>query len=184
MSNIFKTNHTLNDAKKNKKDIKINTKISDLYFPELFNKKEAQLMSDDNRNYLETLIKKNESSDKENDDNDVLPGWVVIQYDKKSNGIIKKYNEEFRNERMVMDKEEEEQKRINQMMNQLADHYERYKRNYIDLWGEDEYQKMYISKYYDPHYFDKLDELEYKEGEHYYNENENENSLYDEDNEN
>ena len=44
------------------------------------------------------------------------------------------------------------------IMKALVDLYENWKKNYINAWGEEEYERQYLFPNYDYEYFDKLDE--------------------------
>jgi hypothetical protein len=81
----------------------------------------------------------------------IQPGFVELSYDSKKRKVIYNYgdklpniNTNIRTELLVL--------------KQLSDNYEKWKEYYIQSWGEEEYNKMYISPNYDYHYFDRLDE--------------------------
>ena len=42
----------------------------------------------------------------------------------------------------------------------MNDNYELWYENFVDLWGEDEYENTYTFPNYDVGYFDRLDEAE------------------------
>jgi hypothetical protein len=58
--------------------------------------------------------------------------------------------------------------------------YEKRKSEYIDNWGEDEWEQMFTFPNYDYHYFDKLDEIYEKNNVEYDYEYENEEYEVDE----
>jgi hypothetical protein len=78
-------------------------------------------------------------------------GWLLIKKDITSNKIIKKYK--FDNKIHLKENEELH------ILNSLTKLYETRKKNLIDLWGYEEWVKMYTYPNYDYCYFDKLDEL-------------------------
>jgi hypothetical protein len=45
------------------------------------------------------------------------------------------------------------------IMGRLVELYETWKKNYIETWGEEDYERNYRFPNYDYEYFDKLDEL-------------------------
>ena len=80
--------------------------------------------------------------------NNIPPGCIELSYNAKKRKIIYKRGDALPN--------------INNNINtdllvlkKLSDNYEKWKADYIQSWGEDEYNKMYISPNYDYHSFDK-----------------------------
>ena len=81
----------------------------------------------------------------------IQPGYVVISRDKNTNKIIYKYGEQMENSY-------EEDYSPNKVFECLVELYEKRKENYIELWGEDEYEKQFRFQNYDYDYFDRLDQ--------------------------
>jgi hypothetical protein len=84
---------------------------------------------------------------------DISPGWSIIYID-QNNNIIR----EDSNKIIQMNKMETQgdtfKNNINNCMNQLIENWEKYKENYIDLYGEDEYEKEYLMPYYESIIYD------------------------------
>jgi hypothetical protein len=134
--------------------------IDDNNFPTLINEKTNEKI---NENLSETLnfidkVKTVLKSDEEVSRNEeyVPPGYLFMKRDKKTNKIIRKYGE------MPNYSKEIEIINPNKIMDKLVYLYEKHKEEYIDLWGEEEYERMFLFNNYDYHYFDKLD-LQYEE---------------------
>jgi len=83
-------------------------------------------------------------------------GWALIKYDKKRSKSYVEYNEKYLEDEQ--NKKEEEERMIPFMiLDALANLHLKRKEKYINNWGYDEYEKMFISPNYDPDYFNKLD---------------------------
>jgi hypothetical protein len=85
----------------------------------------------------------------------IPPGYLVLKRDKKTNKITRKYGE-------MQNYFEEKEITPSEIIDKLVYLYEKRKEEYIELWGEEEYEKMFLFNNYDYHYFDKLD-LQYEE---------------------
>jgi hypothetical protein len=85
----------------------------------------------------------------------ILPGYIVITRDKITNNVIYKYGEQLRFTR-------EEDDNPNKVLDSLVNLYEIRRDKYIELWGEDMYEKVFNFPNYDYDYFDRLDQ-EYME---------------------
>jgi hypothetical protein len=79
----------------------------------------------------------------------INPGWVLLQKDKLTNNII--YTENNIKQEDNGSKE----------LYSIVSLYNNRKQLYINMWGEDEYNNMFIFPNYDYEYFDKLDEICY-----------------------
>ena len=142
-----------NDKEEQKKLI-----IDDNNFPTLINEKTNEKT---NEKLSETLnfidkVKTVLKSDEEVSTNEeyVPPGYLFMKRDKNTNKIIRKYGE--------MSIYKEENINPNKIIDKLVYLYEKHKEEYINLWGEEEYERMFLFNNYDYHYFDKLD-LQYEE---------------------
>jgi len=120
--------------------------------------------------FLEKIKKEinyeNENKSKEQlDFEELKPGWTLIKMDKNKITMKQKKILNFENEKPIIN-----EKDINyNVFESLANLHENWKQEYIDNWGEDEYNKMFVFSDYDYHYFDKLDEKYEKEILNYYN---------------
>lgn len=88
------------------------------------------------------------------DNKDELPyGWITID------------NNYFKNTKLKPKKIDHNDKPLSNhdilnIINTLNDNYELWYENFVDLWGEDEYENTYTFPNYDVGYFDRLDEAE------------------------
>jgi hypothetical protein len=134
-------------------------------FPELCTikkKKEKEKETDkeiekdkENTSFIETLKKVTEK--KEEYKEVIKPGWVQLT---SSNNITNFVYGEKTKEIYKPD--------FYDVVELLTQKYYSWKNEYINNWGEDEYEKMYISPDYDYNYFDKLDEKYEYENENSY----------------
>jgi len=100
------------------------------------------------QNFMEKLLSENKNDNNEN--LWILPdGWVEITKDKENSKINYNYGKNMKpdNELTIFD-----------VCQELLCKYEKWEKEYIDKWGQDEYEKMYKFPNYDYHYFDALDE--------------------------
>lgn len=160
---------------RNKKKIDLNNNLKLENFPELINKDKANKSvnnhSKENITFLEKLKFDNTPKiDSINNDNNVEPGWVLLKKEKGTNKTIVKYGTQ---------KEPTLQNFNVNILNTLVDINEKHKKEYIYLWGEDEYEKMFLFLNYDYNYFNKLDELYEEEIENRYQEELEEEKLND-----
>ena len=163
---------------RNKKKIDLNNNLKLENFPELINKDKANKSvnnhSKENITFLEKLkfdnTPKIDSINNDNNDNNVEPGWVLLKKEKGTNKTIVKYGTQ---------KEPTLQNFNVNILNTLVDINEKHKKEYIYLWGEDEYEKMFLFLNYDYNYFNKLDELYEEEIENRYQEELEEEKLND-----
>lgn len=94
---------------------------------------------------------------------DKIPdGWVVSRINSETKTIIKEYGKVVYIHKPLSSLE---------IMQQIANHFEDQKQKYIDTWGHEEYEKMYMFPNYDYNYFDRLDEKYEQEMESFYREN-------------
>ena len=120
-------------------------------------------------------IKNNEDINKEKlEFDDLKPGWSILKTNSLTNQTIIKT-------KVIVSSEKEqilsESDIVYNVLNGLTNLYERRKQEYIDSWGEDEYEKMFKFQNYNYNYFDELDEKyekEMKKYSEYYGENDNE----------
>jgi hypothetical protein len=95
----------------------------------------------------------------------IPPGYIVIEKDKITNKFVKKYGEVN-----YIEQEDVDNYSIYDIMQNLIEIYEKRKEEYIDLWGYDEWEKMFRFPNYDYEYFDKLDEVYEEKMSEYVNE--------------
>jgi hypothetical protein len=92
------------------------------------------------------------------------PGWALFTYDKETKKTSMIEKQIIRNEQNSLS----ELDITYNVFDSLANLHENRRQEYIDNWGEDEYEKMFIFPNYDYEYFDKLDE-KYEEEMRKYN---------------
>uniref|UniRef100_A0A6C0AR11 Uncharacterized protein n=1 Tax=viral metagenome TaxID=1070528 RepID=A0A6C0AR11_9ZZZZ len=123
------------------------------------------------------LEKKEESkSEKQNLIETLKPGWALFRYDNETNKTTMFEKRIIRNEQNPLS----ELDIIYNIFDGLANLHENRRQEYIDNWGEDEYEKMFIFPNYDYDYFDKLDE-KYDEEMRKYNDAVRQQYNYDDD---
>jgi hypothetical protein len=171
-SNNFQTNRffsrQINEERNIKKQtanfIKSLDSLTD--FPELQIKKTElnNLNNNQNKtNYLDIIkinnITKNEETniDHDNDDKNISSGCVCIKYDKKTKQLVWLYGENTYNANKDINSDHEEDNSFDTIQ-RVVDVYNNRKIDYINKWGKDEYDKMFLFQNYDYNYFDKLDE--------------------------
>jgi len=165
-SNIF-----MRDKKEKEKQFDPTIFSSKEHFPELISSKPTGLMNEKEEeqsmklysDIVETEIKKEEPPEEFK----LKPGWIVLDKSKNYN----KTDDE--NEKMVD---------FILIMRKMDVLYERRKKEYIEVYGEDNYEKMYKFPNYDYEYFDRLDylyELEMESNSNGNNEMYDENQGYD-----
>jgi hypothetical protein len=152
------TNYTKfkNDKENKIKEEQKKLIMNDNNFPTLTNEKINEKISE-TLNFIDK-VKTVINCDEEVSMNEeyVPPGYLFMKRDKNTNKIIRKYGE------MSIYKEENEIINPNKIIDKLVYLYEKRKEEYINLWGEEEYERMFLFNNYDYHYFDKLD-LQYEE---------------------
>ncbi len=160
-----------------KKEIKIS--VDDLeMFPSLINSisnnipiNMENIVSD--ISFIDKVKMVNEIETETQNEEDILEkGWISLKRD-KDNKIIYD-NSKFYNEHDEYDD-------WNLITEKINNNYLLWKTDYIDKWGEDEFEKMYKFPNYDYEYFDKLDE-EYEKEMAYEFEFNNDESLENYDN--
>jgi hypothetical protein len=127
----------------------LKSKIDDMIeFPELFYKNETT-KSTSSLNFLEASQKPMESIVKEGG---VKPGWVELTIDKETNSIVTQKNKHLLDDNNMFQDE------VNRAILSLALCWERYKKNFEELNGEDSYQYIYSNYFIDDEQDDSIDE--------------------------
>lgn len=130
-------------AEKDKKQADLLKSLTDKSsFPELVPTKQTNEQTN-NMNYSAlTWVKEKE---KEKSDDDWLPAGFEI------------LNSNNENEKTTKQRLKPAPPAV--IMKALVDLYDNWKQNYINTWGQEEYERQYLFPNYDYEYFDKLDEL-------------------------
>jgi len=122
-------------------------------FPELVINSKKSMIVENTSNFLEKL-KTNAKTDSSNK-HVVKSGWTELSRDEISNTTIMSSG--------VMKNEQPYIKTPEDLAYEILDHlaYLHEKRNneYIQSWGQDEWDNMFLFPNYDYHYFEKLDEI-------------------------
>jgi hypothetical protein len=109
----------------------------------------------ENINFIEKLTSAIVEKEKEKDQEEyILPGWLVMKRDKVTNKIITNYGETT-----IFKKQ---QTTYYEIIGKLAFLHDSRTEDYINTWGQDEYEKMFMFPNYDYDYFERLDQ-EYEE---------------------
>jgi predicted glycosyl hydrolase (DUF1957 family) len=157
-----------------KKDFEI--KVND--FPEL--SKPNKNKSSNNVKSFTSLLKeevKEEIKVEVKEEDLVPPGWVLYKYTKNKNELFGiKYSKITSTQSSNTGKKPElDNNNINvaeKIIIALSNLHEKRTNEYKELWGEDEWERMFLCPNYDYEYFDKLDEAyeieEEKRNEHKY----------------
>lgn len=130
------------------------------------------------------LLKEKTTSKVEEKNEDIVPtGWSYYKYKKLSNvfcggkysKLITKIQEPIINKKYEIIKEKVILNEAEEIINALSILHEKRTNEYKELWGEPEWEQMFICPNYDYEYFDKLDKAyeieEEKLEEQYYNDN-------------
>jgi hypothetical protein len=165
--NNFQSNRFISKHVTEERNIKKNTEnliksLDNLMdFPELQakNYKNDNSISDINKpNYIDIINNKNSldtnNDDQEGDDNNVPEGCLCIKYDKNTKKMLWLYganNNENENQELYTNESYD-------TIQNVVDLYHNRKNDYINKWGMEEYDKMFLFQNYDYEYFDKLDE--------------------------
>ena len=162
----YKNSYAPPSLKREKKELDLNIISSEIHFPELAALKPNNTIK--NKETVEQPVKlysdiveiEKTNEDNVEKENKLKPGWVILNK-------LDKYesNDNFIDSTLLMEK-----------MKQL---YEKNKKEYIKIYGEDNYEKCFKFPNYDYEYFNRLDYLYELEMEALMNMN-NENDDYHE----
>ena len=106
----------------------------------------------ENINFIEklTAVIKDTEPDITNLEEIILSGWLVMKRDKDTNKIIKKYGKTT-----ILQKSNSSYYEI---IEKLAFLHDKRTEDYINTWGQDEYEKMFRFPNYDYEYFERLEQ--------------------------
>lgn len=180
--NQFKSFNTVKVVKKKDFEIKEDE------FPDL----SAPVKNNYNNVKSFSFLLKEKTTNKVEETNEyIVPqGWSYYKYTKFSNGLCDskysklttKIQEPFINKNYEIIKEKIVLNEAEEIINALSLLHEKRTNNYKELWGETEWEQMFICPNYDYEYFDKLDKAyeieESKLDDQYYNDNNEESDNY------
>jgi hypothetical protein len=170
--NNFQSNRFISKHVTEERNIKKNTEnliksLDNLMdFPELQvkNYKNDNLTNDDNNkpNYIDIIKNKNNlntnNDDPASDDANVPDGCVCIKYDKFAKQLIWLYGKNTYVNNLIDETDNNELDDSYDRIQNVVNLYHNRKNDYINKWGIEEYDKMFLFQNYDYDYFDKLDE--------------------------
>jgi hypothetical protein len=109
--------------------------------------------------FLEKITTKVEKKEEYKSEKQLLtetlkPGWALFTFDKKINKISMIENRIIRNEQKLLS----ELDITYNIFDALVNLHENRRQEYINNWGKNAYEEIYIFPNYDYNYFDKLDE--------------------------
>jgi len=107
--------------------------------------------------YIDLLTKPNNTEQPiitSNPTENIDPGWVLIRRNKSTGKTIINEN------KVTETPKKTDYQLATCTVNALVSLYEKRTKEYIDMWGYDEWDQMFTFPNYDYDYFDRLDELE------------------------
>jgi hypothetical protein len=129
----------------------LSTKVKNKKPNEIINiKKEINFI--DKVNFEKVVIpqKKNNSNEL---NEDIEPGWVEISFNPKTREFTRRYNLSYIQKNNIVKSTNE-----NKALNALIETHKKRTQEYINMWGYEEWEKMFRFPDYDYEYFDRLDE--------------------------
>jgi hypothetical protein len=146
----------------NKTVIRKTLEITEDNFPELSTSKKYQ---ENSKHINSSFLDKVNTKKKEECEEGVLKepkiedGWVEFKYDIKTRKVIKNYSKNILKNNMLNNSNN-----INfyTVLDHLVGLHKKRTEEYINNWGEDEYEKQFIFPNYEYGYFDILDAKEYE----------------------
>jgi hypothetical protein len=165
--------------------VKKDFEIKEDEFPDLSNPVKTNSNNIKSKSFA-SLLEKKEVIEEINKEEKIIvpPGWSYYKYTKFKNGICgdncskvtiqiqkpfieKKYEIKKPTHKIELNETEE-------IIEALSLLHEKRTKEYKELWGEDEWERMFVCPNYDYEYFDKLDEAyeieQYNLNDQYYNE--------------
>lgn len=159
-NNLFSSNRSVESSSKKE------FSYADEMFPSLTHGTKEMKENVQTQNFMDKLL--TEKKQYANENAWILPdGWVEITKDKKKSNLTYNYGKNMKQDNAPT---------LFDVCEELSCKYEKWEKEYIHIWGNDEYEKMYKFPNYDYYYFDKLDEKYYEESDA---ENDNEEEYVD-----
>ena len=154
------TRRTFKDDRIKIEEQRIKDTLSIDNFPELVAPKSATLKNTNiDKSFsekLQSVVENTETPSIETDYKNLGQGWTLIK--KENNKITIKSKELFS---ATQNKTNDDL--ANEALDALAELHEKRTYDYIEMWGYEQWEKMFEFPNYDYTYFDKLDELYYEE---------------------
>jgi len=157
-------------------------------FPEL-SKPVKTVLNNVNSKSFASLLEKKETIEEIKEEEEIIipPGWSYYKYTKFKNGmcgdtcsnVVTKIQKPFITKNYEVEKPKKVLNEAEEIILALSLLHEKRTKEYKELWGEPEWERMFVCPNYDYEYFDKLDEA-YEIEQHKLNEQYN-NEDYDDD---
>jgi hypothetical protein len=180
----FLTEEKKKEIAKLKKQKETETLLQESNFPELISSKvEKDILTKSNDTILfadrikQSIVESESNSLRKDVKPMVEPGWVSLSFD-LSNNNRRKIQWDY-GPRTYMDSQEDESYNV---LCKLVELNEKHRTEYIEYWGDEEYEKMFKMPNYDYAYFERLDELHEEEMQMIHQEREEYNNYIYEDN--
>ena len=173
--------------------VKKDFEIKEDEFPDLTKPVKTNLNNVKSKTFA-SLLEKKEIIEEINKEEELIvpPGWSCYKYTKFKNGMCgdKCSNLTIKIQKPFIEKKYEIKKptpkvelnEVEKIIDALSLLHEKRTNEYKELWGEDEWEQMFICPNYDYEYFDKLDEAyeneQYKLNEQYYNQDDDNDDDY------
>jgi hypothetical protein len=142
----------------------LSTKVKNKKPNEIINvKKEINFI--DKVNFEKAVIPQKNNTNTLNED--IEPGWVEISFNPKTREFTRRYNSQYIQTNNTIKSSNE-----NKALNALIETHKRRTQEYINMWGYEEWEKMFRFPNYDYEYFDRLDEAYENEMNEYSHDNE------------
>jgi len=111
-----------------------------------------------NTSYIDKLKIEQIPNKDDDDEKYIQPGWIVIEKNKNNKTVFTRNKQDEHKDKH----KKEEEYVCNQIIDNLIYNHNKFVDNYIESWGEDEYETMFLFVNYEYGYFDRLDQ-EYEE---------------------
>lgn len=159
-NNLFSSNHSVESLSKKE------FSYAEEMFPSLTDGAKEMKENVQTQNFMDKLL--TEKKQYANENAWILPdGWVEITKDKEKSTLTYNYGKNMK---------QDNNPTLYDICKELTCKYEKWEKEYIHKWGNDEYEKMYKFPNYDYYYFDNLDDKYYEESDA---ENDNEEEYVD-----
>ena len=159
------TNNEKISVQKEKEEIKLEKEEQINQFPELISSVKLKSTNleiknnANNANNFKDLFLSRESSNSDNEEKEkekeekIPDGYICVSYNKQTRKI--QYKKGKMNDQNNINKNRNNY--VNETMNKICNVYEKRKKEYVEMWGEEEYEKNFKFPCYDYEYFNKLD---------------------------
>jgi len=159
-SNFFINEKSRENERKNKEN-KQGLIVNDSNFPELGKndnpKNTIKNDTDNEKINFASMVKKEKEIEEIKTEEKLLPGWIKISRN-SDNKIVMEYGEP------KIEKEESINDAMNNIINIMKLRWEKHKDEFIELYGEEAYEKKYIGKFnynIEEEYYDYEDDSDY-----------------------